>query len=241
MLIPLAIVVIISFSSAPFLTFPPPGFSMQWYRALRDPVWLQTLGTSATVMLPAAAAATALGLGAALALERPGFPAAPAIRALLMSPLIIPVIITGAAFYSVFKSIGLQGTVSGLILADTVLCVPYALATISASLQMVDPRMAKASASLGAKPMTTFRRVVLPSISSGVLSSFLFALVISFDELVVSLFVSGPEARPVTVQMWSNIRGDVDPTIAALATVLFTFALLMLLLEALFGRGEAKK
>lgn len=239
MLVPLVVVVVISFSSAPFLTFPPPGFSLQWYRSLEDPVWIQTLGTSVAVMIPAAAASTALGLGAALALERTGFPAASAVRALLMSPLVIPVIITGAALYSIFKPLGLQGTIAGLIVAHTVLCVPYALATITSSLRMVDPSIAMASASLGAKPVMTFRRVVFPSISSGVLSSFLFALVVSFDELVVSLFVSGPEARPVTVQMWSNIRGDVDPTIAALATVLFGFALLILLLDALFGRGEA--
>src|ERR1700704_3651814 len=117
MLVPLAIVVIISFSSAPFLTFPPPGFSLQWYKAVRDPVWLGALMTSAIVMIPAASLATALGLGAALALQRPGFLFAGPLRALLMSPLVVPVIITGAAMYGLFRFLGLQGTLTGLILA----------------------------------------------------------------------------------------------------------------------------
>jgi putative spermidine/putrescine transport system permease protein len=239
MLVPLAIVVIISFSSAPFLTFPPPGFSLQWYKAVQDPVWLGALMTSAIVMVPAAALATALGLGAALALQRPGFPFAGPLRALLMSPLVVPVIITGAAMYGLFRFLGLQGTLAGLVLADAVLSIPYALATISASLEMVDPRLAQAAASLGAGPRRTFIHITFPMIRAGVFSSFLFSLVVSFDELVVSLFISSPEARPITVQMWSNIRGDVDPTIAALATLLFFFALVILLVEAVFGKGQA--
>jgi putative spermidine/putrescine transport system permease protein len=241
MLVPLAIVIVISFSSAPFLTFPPPGFSLQWYKAVRDPVWLGALSTSATVMLPSAALSTALGLGAALALQRPGFPFAGILRALLMSPLVVPVIITGAAMYGVFRFLGLYGTLTGLVLAHTVLSVPYALATINASLQMVDPRLEQAAASLGSNPLRTFFKVTFPMIRAGVFSSFLFSLVVSFDELVVSLFISSPEARPITVQMWSNIRGDVDPTIAALATLLFLFALVILLIEAVFGKGQADK
>lgn len=241
MLVPLAIVIAISFSSAPFLTFPPPGISLQWYRAVGDPVWLGALRTSAIVMVPAAVLATALGLGAALVLQRPGFPFAGVIRAFLMSPLVVPVIITGAAMYGLFRVLGLYGTLTGLVLAHAVLSVPYALATVSASLQMVDPRLAQAAASLGSAPLRTFWHITLPMIRAGVFSSFLFSLVVSFDELVVSLFISSPEARPITVQMWSNIRGDVDPTIAALATLLFLFALAILLVEAVFGKGQVDK
>ena len=241
MLVPLAIILIISFSSAPFLTFPPPGFSLQWYRAIKDPVWTSALATSALVMVPAATLATALGLGAALMLQREGFPLAAPIRAFLMSPLVVPVIITGAAMYGVFRPMGLYGTLSGLVIAHATLAVPYALATMSASLQMVDPRLAQAAAGLGSAPLRTFVRVTFPMIRTGVLSSFLFSLVVSFDELVVSLFISSPEARPITVQMWSNIRGDVDPTIAALASLLFVFALAVLLIEARFGKGQADR
>lgn len=241
MIVPLFIVVAISFSSAQFLTFPPPGFSLQWYRAVRDPAWTDSLTTSVMVMIPTAVLATALGLGAALALDRSKRPLAALVRGLLMSPLVIPVIITGAALYGLFQPLGLYGTVEGLVIAHTILCIPYALATVTSSLQVLDPRLGQAAASLGAAPWTVFRRVTLPLIRAGLLSSFLFSLVVSFDELVVSLFISSPEARTVTVQMWSNIRGDVDPTIAALATVLFLFALLILLVEAVFGRGEANR
>ncbi|MDM0021876.1 ABC transporter permease [Variovorax saccharolyticus] len=241
MVVPLFIVVAISFSSAPFLTFPPPGFSLQWYRSIRDPAWTESLATSVIVMIPTAVLATGIGLGAALGLDRSRHWAAGLVRGLLMSPLVVPVIVTGAAMYVLFRPVGLYGTVQGLVVAHTILCIPYALATISSSLQVLDPRLGQAAASLGATPWTSFRRITLPLVKSGLMSSFLFSLVVSFDELVVSLFVSSPQARTVTVQMWSNIRGDVDPTIAALATVLFLFALLILLVEAIFGRGEANR
>jgi putative spermidine/putrescine transport system permease protein len=160
-------------------------------------------------------------------------------RAVLMAPLVVPAIITGAALYGVFRQWGIVGTRAGLIGADVLLAIPYALSTITASLAVTDPRLEQAAASLGANPWTAFWTVTLPLIRPGIFSSLLFSLVVAFDELIVSLFISSPYARPVTVQMWSNIRGDVDPTIAALATVLFLFALLILAVEAVVGRGLA--
>lgn len=241
MVVPLLIVVAISFSSAPFLTFPPPGLSLQWYRAMRNPAWTESLMTSVMVMIPTAMLATTVGLGAALGLNRSRHWASGLVRGLLMSPLVVPVIITGAALYMVLRPLGLYGTITGLVVAHTVLCIPYALATTSSSLQVLDAQLGQAAASLGATPWVTFRRITLPLVRAGLLSSFLFSLVVSFDELVVSLFVSSPQARTVTVQMWSNIRGDVDPTIAALATLLFLFALSILVVEAVVGRGEATR
>jgi putative spermidine/putrescine transport system permease protein len=240
MIIPLLIVLTISFSSAQFLTFPPPGFSLRWYRAVADPVWTQALTTSVLIMIPTALVTTSMGLAASIALQRGRFPGAVVVRGLLMSPLVVPVIITAAALYGLFRAWGLYGTLAGLILAHCLLTLPYAIATTSASLQMIDARLEQAASNLGAGAWTTFRLVTFPLVRPGVLSSFLFALIISFDELVVSLFISAPGIRPVTVQMWSNIRGDVDPTIAALASLLFVFALIILALEALFGKGEAR-
>jgi putative spermidine/putrescine transport system permease protein len=173
-----------------------------------------------------------------MGLARSSFPGVSLIRALLMSPLVVPVIITAAAMYGLFRTWGLLGTYGGLILAHCVLTLPYALATTSASFQMIDARLELAAANLGANPWTTFRRITFPLVLPGVLSSFLFALIISFDEVIVSLFVSSPTVRPVTVLMWSNIRADVDPTIAALASVLFLFALTILILDSLFGKGQ---
>lgn len=238
MIAPLFIVIAISFSSAPFLTFPPPGFSLRWYENMfGNPVWARTLITSVKILVPTAILATVLGTAAAYSLARAKFPGAIFVQGLIMAPLVVPVIITAAGIYGVFRAWGLSGTLGGLILAHTILTIPYVFATVSAALSVIDPRLEDAAATLGAPPWARFRRITLPLVMPAVLSGLLFAMVISFDELIVSLFISTAAVRPVTVQMWSNIRGDVDPTIASVATVLFIFSLAVLLLDHLMRRA----
>jgi putative spermidine/putrescine transport system permease protein len=240
MLVPLAIIVIISFSSAPFLTFPPPGFSLQWYRKfLGDPAWLGTLATSVKIMIPAALAATALGTMAAIGIARGRLPGSSLVSGLLMAPLVVPVIITAAAIFGAFRAWGLYGTLGGLIFAHTILTVPFVLSTTLASLRLVDPQLESAALTLGANRWRAFWRVTFPLVRPAILSSLLFALVISFDELIVSLFISTPLVRPITVQMWSDVRGAVDPTITAIATSIFFFTLAVMLVEHLVGRRVA--
>ena len=237
MVVPLAIILVISFSSAPFLSFPPPGLSMQWYdKFFTDPAWVRALTVSVQVMVPTAILATVTGTAAALALTRARIPFAAFVQGVLMAPLVVPVIITAAAIFGVFRIWGLYGTIPGLILAHTVLTIPYVLSTVVTALGLVDRRLEDAAENLGARPLTVFRRITLPLIMPAVLSGLLFAMVISFDELVVSLFIATPTVRPVTVQMWSNIRGATDPTVAAIATLLFLFSLTALLLEGLARR-----
>jgi putative spermidine/putrescine transport system permease protein len=235
---PMIIVLIISFSSAPFLTFPPPGFSLQWYRKLfGQGDWLDALITSAQIMLPTGIIATVLGTAAAVGIARGRFPGASIVTGLLMAPVVVPVIITAAAMFGVFRGFGLYGTLTGLILAHTVLTIPYVVTTVLASLHMVDEQLENAALTLGATHWSAFWRVVFPLILPAILSGFLFAMVISFDEVIVSIFISSPTLRPVTVQMWSDIRGDINPTISAIGTVLFLFSLVVLLAESLL-RGR---
>ncbi|HTQ84414.1 MAG TPA: ABC transporter permease [Pseudolabrys sp.] len=231
---PMLIVVVISFSSAQFLMFPPPSFSLQWYRKLfGDPAWIDSLTASIEIVVPTGILAMVLGTAAALGLARSEIPGKKIITGLLMAPIVVPVIIIAAAIFGAFRIWNLNGSLLGFILAHTVLTVPYVVSTVLASLQMVDERYENAALTLGAPPWAVFRRIVFPLILPGVLSGLLFAMVISFDELVVSLFIGSPTFRPVTVQMWSDVLGDVDPTIAAVGTLLFLFSLLVLLLEAL--------
>lgn len=235
---PMLIVTLISFSSAQFLMFPPPGLSMQWYHKLfADPAWLQSLTASVEIVVPTGILAMLLGTAAALGLARGNIPGKKIITGLLMAPIVVPVIIIAAAIFGVFRTWNLNGTLPGFILAHTVLTVPYVVTTVLASLQMVDERYEQAALTLGAPPWTVFYRVVFPLILPGVLSGLLFAMVISFDEVVVSLFISSPTFQPVTVQMWSDVLGDVDPTIAAVGTLLFLFSLAVLLLEAVMRRA----
>lgn len=234
---PLVIVLIISFSSAQFLTFPPPGLSLRWYQNLfGNPVWFDSLVTSIKIMVPSAILATILGTAAAYGLARSRLPFAGLVSGFILAPIVVPVIVAAAAIFAAFRAFGLYGTLAGLILAHTVLTLPFVFATVRAALETVDPRLEAAAATLGAPPAVAFRRIVLPLIAPAVMSGLLFAMVVSFDELVVSLFISTPLVRPVAVQMWSNVRGDVDPTIAAVASVLLAFSLAALLVDAVARR-----
>jgi putative spermidine/putrescine transport system permease protein len=232
LLAPLVVVLIISFSAAPFLEFPPPGFSWRWYQQLfGTPAWTNALMTSVKVMIPSAALATLMGTAAAYALVRGRVPGAALIMGCLMLPIVVPGMITAAALFGVYRGLGLNGTLTGLVIGHTILGIPYAVATVSSSLRVQDARLEQAAATLGAPPWAAFRRVTLPLIMPAVLSSLLLTLILSFDEFIVSLFVSSARVRPVAVQMWSNLLGDFDPTIAAIASLCFLIAFLVLLAE----------
>jgi putative spermidine/putrescine transport system permease protein len=239
LILPIFIVIPISFSSAQFLQFPPPGWSLQWYQNFfASPEWMSALKTSALVAIPTTILATALGSAAALALVRAKFPGSGLINAVIMAPLIVPVIIAACGIFAVFRLWGLIGTVSGLILAHTALALPFVVVTVSASLRTVDRRLELAARGLGASSWVAFRRITLPLILPGVLSGALFALVTSLDEVIVSLFISTAQVRPLAVQMWSDVRGAIDPTIAAISTLLFGFSLVLLAIVSLLRRSS---
>ena len=242
LLAPLVVVVVISFSSAPFLQFPPPGFSLRWYDQLfSTPAWTNALLVSVEIMVPAALFATVLGTAASYALVRGRIPGARLVMACLMLPIVVPGMVTAAALFGVYRGLGLNGTLTGLIIGHTVLCLPYVVATVTSALRVQDARLEQAAATLGAPPWATFRHVTLPLILPAVLSSLLVAMILSFDELIVSLFVSSARVRPVAVQMWSNLLGDFDPTIAAIASVCFLLALLVLVADLALRAGRSSR
>jgi putative spermidine/putrescine transport system permease protein len=242
LLAPLVVVVIISFSSAPFLQFPPPGLSLRWYTQLfSTPAWTNALVVSVEMLVPSSILATLMGTAAAYALVRGRVPGATFIMACLMLPIVVPGMITAAALFGVYRGLGLNGTLSGLVIGHTVLNLPYVVATVSSALRVQDARLEQAASTLGAPPWATFRRITLPLILPAVLSSLLVAMILSFDELIVSLFVSSARVRPVAVQMWSNLMGDFDPTIAAIATVCFLFALLVLVADLALRGGRSRR
>ena len=239
LLAPLVVVVIISFSSAPFLQFPPPGLSLRWYMQLfSTPAWTNALVVSVEMLVPSSILATLMGTAAAYALVRGRVPGATFIMACLMLPIVVPGMITAAALFGVYRGLGLNGTLTGLVIGHTVLNLPYVVATVSSALRVQDARLEQAASTLGAPPWATFRRITLPLILPAVLSSLLVAMILSFDELIVSLFVSSARVRPVAVQMWSNLLGDFDPTIAAIASVCFLFALLVMAADLALRPGR---
>jgi putative spermidine/putrescine transport system permease protein len=234
---PMLLVLIISFSSAEFLTFPPPGWSLQWYRhVFTDPEWSDTLANTVRIVLPVGVLATAIGTAASIGLVRAEFPGRTLVMGLLMAPLVVPVIVVGAGVFELFTRAGLNGTWAGFVLAHTMITVPYVISIVTAALSTVSEQYEQAARTLGAPPWTVFKRILFPMIAPSVFSGMLFAMVVSFDELIVSLFISTPTFKPITVQMWSDVMGDVNPTIAAIGSLLFVFSLLVLVVEGLLRR-----
>jgi putative spermidine/putrescine transport system permease protein len=248
LVLPVLIVVPMSFSDSSYLSFPPGETSLRWFRnILDDPVWLDSALASLNVALLSSACAVVLGVLAALALVRGRLPFRNTIMAVLLAPLIVPYVIVGLAAYIAFLELGLTQTTLGFVLVHTCLAVPYVVINVVAGLVSVDRRLEMASMSLGAGPVGTFFRVTLPLILPSVLAGGLFAFFISWDEVVTAIFLSGPEMTTLPVQMWSGIRVQIDPTVAALSTLVLivifgSFAVLGLtrLVRRFTGRRTAR-
>nr|WP_298414778.1 ABC transporter permease [uncultured Halomonas sp.] len=244
---PLLIIIPLSFNAEPYFTFSeamlsfdPAGYSLRWYEDFfTSSAWLNAIKNSFIVGIASTLLATILGTIAALGLSSRFMPARGAIMALLISPMIVPLIISAAAMFFFFSKINLAQTYLGVILAHTVLGIPFVVITVTATLSSFDTTLIRAAHSLGANPTRTFFKVVLPLVTPGVVSGALFAFITSFDEVVVVLFIAGPEQRTMPIQMWSGIREQISPTILAVATLLVILSMLLLaILELLRRRGE---
>ena len=226
----------ISFSAAPYLTFPPPGWSLQWYaRYFGSRAWMRGTWLSFEVALLTMVTATALGTAAAAGLRRP-FRARPLVGLALIAPLVVPVIITAVATYELYARLRLVGTVAGLVLAHTVLALPFVVIVVRAALRGLDPTLELAAQSLGASQWQTFRFVTFPLIRPAMLSAALLAFMASFDEVVIAVFISGARTSTLPKLMWEGIRTEIDPTIAAVSTVLIVVTGLILMSIALLRR-----
>jgi len=228
---PIVIVVPLSFSSGSFFFYPLPGFSLRWYQDFfTSSFWLPSLWNSLLVGSSATALATLLGTLAALGLWRARFRGQGMLLALLISPMVVPVIIVAVGVYFAFAPLGLNVGYAGLILAHTTLAVPFVVVTVLATLSGFDRTLLRAASSLGSRPLTTFRRVTLPLILPGVLSGAVFAFAASFDEVVVALLIAGPGQRTLPRQMFAGINDNISLTIAAAATMLIAISLVLMAL-----------
>lgn len=240
LVVPVLVVAPLSFSAARYLSFPPPGFSLQWYRKfIESAAWTDAAWTSIGIGLATAALSVALGTAAALGLARGRFPGRQLAQALILSPIVAPGIVVAVGLYYVYARFGLVGQPAALVAAHTCLAAPFVVVNVSAALAGTDRRLEQAALSLGATPFGAFRQVTLPLIAPGVFAGAVFAFVTSFDELLVALFLAGTTAVTLPRRMWEQINFDVDPTIAAASTLLIALTtLLMLGAEALRRRAE---
>jgi putative spermidine/putrescine transport system permease protein len=229
-----------SFSSAHYLTFPPPGFSLQWYhKFFSRSDWRNAAFLSLWIACSVMVLATLLGTAASLGLVRGRFRGRQSINTFLVSPMVVPSIIVAIGLYFFYARIGLIGHPIALIVAHTALAVPFVVVNVSATLYGFDERLEFAAMNLGANRCQTFRQVTLPIIRPGVMAGALFAFITSWDELIVALFVSGTGAVTLPRKMWDSIRFEIDPTIAAVSTLLIVFtATLFVSAELLRRRSE---
>ncbi len=240
---PTFVIIPLSFSSGSLLTYPLPGFSLQWYeRLFTDAHWLRAIKNSFVLAFSTAALATAIGVPAAIGLSFGRIPFKPAIMALVLSPVVVPIIIIAVGIFYAFAPLGLVNTRPGLILAHTVLATPFVIITVSAGLARFDQNLLRAAASLGATPIRTFLRVILPLTLPATVTGALFAFITSFDEVVVTLFLAGPEQQTLPRQMFEGIREYIDPLITAVATLFAAMtALILLMVELLRSRQQGNQ
>ncbi len=240
LVVPLVIIVPMSFTSGNVLAFPLPGWSWRWYQeVLASERWTDAARNSLIVGVSATLIAMVLGTLAAVGLAQARFRYRLLIFGILVSPMVVPIVISAVAFYFLFAKLGLLGTYIGLILAHAVLASPFVVITVTATLHGFDRDLVRAAANLGAPPLTVFRRIVLPIIAPGVATGGLFAFATSFDEIVVALFLASPEQRTLPRQIFSGVREYASPSIAAVATLLILLAALLLVaMELLRRRSE---
>ncbi|HLI11158.1 MAG TPA: ABC transporter permease [Alphaproteobacteria bacterium] len=237
LLLPIALIILLSFSSARYLQFPPPGFSLQWYRTfLQDPQWMTSLWLSFRVSLMCTGLSVVLGVLAAVVLVRRQFPGKTAVYVLILSPLIVPGIIIAIAVFFLFSRLHMIGSPVAMALGQTVLTLPLVVVIVSATLQGFDQRLEQAAIILGASPLRAFIHVTLPIIAPGVVSSALFAFLASFDELLVPLLLSSPTTMTLPVRIWTSVIMQIDPTITAVSSTLVAVAVAVLLTAGLLRR-----
>jgi putative spermidine/putrescine transport system permease protein len=240
--LPALFVIPVSFTSGSFIEFPPQGFSLRWYAVYwNSPGWIDATIRSLIVAIGTACLATVLGTAAAFVLVRRPIPARGTVLGLALAPLVLPRIIIAVGLFYLYARLGLLGSNPGLVLGHTVLAVPYVLITVMAVLRTYDERLDQAARTLGASAWKTLWYITLPQIRPGIIAAFLFAFITSFDDLTIALFVSGGRTATLPRQMWNDLLLQVNPTLAAVSTVILVFVTVFIVLaEGLRRRATAR-
>ena len=239
---PLPIVVLVSFSSSPYLVFPPPGFSFQWYeKFLTSTVWQTAVFMSVAIGVLTCAVSIVVGVAGAMLIVRYRLRAKRALFFFMIGPLMTPHIILAIAFYGHFLALGLMGTVTGIVIAHTVMAAPYAIIVLTTAMRGLDTNLELAAASLGAKRRTVLRRITVPLLWPALTTSALLTFLVSFDELIVTLFLLGRLPRTLPLQFWADITIAIDPVISAASSMIIAAVVSVLFLGFWFNRGGGRR
>ncbi|GAA4512482.1 ABC transporter permease [Brevibacterium yomogidense] len=242
LVVPTLIVIPISFTGESSFAFPPQSWSLDYYKNFfSDPRWLNSLFNSLLIALVAMTIATVLGTMAAYGLSIATFRGKPAAHQLFLGPLIMPSIVVAVATYLIFLQWHLVGTLLGFIVIHAILGIPFVVTNVTTALSSFDYNLERAAAILGASRFKTFMQVTLPIIRPGIVAGALFAFVISFDEVVVSLFIQSPMLQTLPVRMYASVAEEVDPTISAASTIVLAVSAPLLLLANTRTKRKTKK
>ncbi len=241
LLLPILFIVALSFGSSRWLIFPPPGWTLKWYGELfADPRWLGAALTSAKIGVIVMALSVALGLLASLALVRGKFRGRAVLRAFFLTPMVLPVVIVAVALYAAFLRLGLNGTLPGFVIAHLIVALPFAIITLTGALETFDPAIEDAAILCGASPWEARLRVTLPGIRHGVFSAAIFSFLISWDEVVLAIFMASPSLQTLPVKVWTTLRQDLTPVIAAASTLLVALTVILMIAAALIRKGKSE-
>ena len=242
LVIPSVIVVPMSFSDSQYLEFPPSNWSLRWYEEyFGSTKWMRSTITSLYIGVLTMLLATPLGTMAAYALYVSGHPAARAIFVFLITPMIVPVILIAIGTFYVFGRLGLNNTIGGLVLAHTSLATPLVMIIITAALRTYDLNQERVARSLGASRLKAFFLITLPQIRFSILTAALLSFLTSFDEVIISIFISGGVNATLTKQMFSALRDYIDPTIAAISTIMVFISTTLLLTTQFIEARQGNK
>ncbi|MEO1192969.1 MAG: ABC transporter permease [Pseudomonadota bacterium] len=239
---PSLLVIPMSFSDSRFLTFPPESFSLRWYENYLFSVeWMDATRVSLIAACLTVCVATPVGTAAAYALHVSGVRYAQVLQMALTTPIMVPIILIGIGVFFLYARLGLNNTMPGLVLAHSMLALPFVLITVSAGLKTYDMNQELVARSLGASRLWAFLTVTLPQIRFSIISGALLAFITSLDEVVVALFISGGENATLTRRMFNALRDQIDPTIAAISTLLIAISVMLLVLAQIFGQEKQQK
>ena len=240
LLLPLFAIVPLAFNAGSIVAYPMTGVSLRWFEAaVSTPRWLNAISNSLIVAVATVAISTPLGTLAALGLDRIKFPGKSLLMAVLISPMIVPVIITAVGTYFFFAPLGLANSLVGLILAHSAIAVPYVLVSVNAVASQRNRALERAASSLGATPLQVFRQITMWLIAPGIISGSIFALAASFDEVVIAMMITGPNQKTLPRELLSGARENLDPSLLAVATIIVAVSAGLLLSLQMFGRRKA--
>lgn len=239
LMLPILFIAALSFGSSQWLIFPPPAWTTRWYGELfADPRWLTSALTSLKIAVIVTVLSVVLGFLAALALNRARFIGREALRALFLTPMILPVVVLAVALYAFFLKIGLAGTMTGFIIAHLLIALPFSIIAIGNALEGFDKSIEDAAVLCGASPWEARLRVTVPAISHGLFAAAVFSFLASWDEVVLAIFMASPTLQTLPVKIWATLRQDLTPVIAAASTLLILFTVVLMVLSALVRKGR---